>query len=102
MRISPWSPSSRGEDNGDLFRHYGEDESFDPRQMRADRLCDLIEAVVRRSADRGTVMDDKERYERGLSKRRKALGNAYVDRTIAGKDAVHVGIPGDHHPQCLG
>ena len=41
----------RDEDNCDLFRHYGEDESFDPRQMRADRLSDLIEAV----ADRGTA-----------------------------------------------
>jgi hypothetical protein len=40
----------RDEDNGDLFRHYGEDECFDPREMRADRLSDLIEAV----ADRGT------------------------------------------------
>ena len=33
-------------------------------------------------------MDDRERYERGLSKRRKALGNAYVDRTIAATDAI--------------
>ena len=43
----------RSEDNGDLFRHYGEDESFDPRQMRADRLCDLIEEVVRRHTTGG-------------------------------------------------
>jgi hypothetical protein len=41
----------RDEDNCDLFRHYGEDEDFDPRRMRADRLSDLIEAV----ADRGTT-----------------------------------------------
>jgi hypothetical protein len=41
----------RDQDNCDLFRHYGEDEIFDPRQMRADRLSDLIEAV----ADRGTT-----------------------------------------------
>ena len=40
----------RGEDNDDLFRHYCEDQHFDPRQMRADRLCDLIEAVVQRGA----------------------------------------------------
>lgn len=40
----------RGEDNADLFRHYGENERFDPRQMRADRLSDLIEAVVDRGA----------------------------------------------------
>jgi 4-carboxymuconolactone decarboxylase len=30
-------------------------------------------------------MDDKERYDRGLSKRRQALGSAYVDRTIAAR-----------------
>ena len=43
----------RGEDNSDLFRHYAEDETFDPRQMRADRLSDLIEEVVRRQATGG-------------------------------------------------
>ncbi len=36
-------------DNDDLFRHYGEDISFDPRQMRGDRLSDLIEAVAQRA-----------------------------------------------------
>jgi hypothetical protein len=41
---------SRSQDNDDLFRHYCEDQHFDPRQMRADRLCDLIEAVVQRGA----------------------------------------------------
>jgi 4-carboxymuconolactone decarboxylase len=30
-------------------------------------------------------MDDGERYERGMSKRRKVLGNAWVDSAIAGK-----------------
>ena len=30
-------------------------------------------------------MDDKERYERGLSKRRKVLGDAWVDRAISGQ-----------------
>ncbi len=30
-------------------------------------------------------MDDRERYERGMSKRRKVLGNAWVDRANAGK-----------------
>jgi Sensors of blue-light using FAD len=40
----------RDEDNSDLFRHYGEEERFDPRQMRPDRLSDLIEAVVERGA----------------------------------------------------
>jgi hypothetical protein len=43
----------RSQDNDDLFRHYCEDEHFDPRQMRADRLCDLIEAVVQRGAEGG-------------------------------------------------
>jgi hypothetical protein len=38
----------RGEDNDDLFRHYAESERFDPRQMRPDRLSDLIDAVVQR------------------------------------------------------
>jgi hypothetical protein len=36
----------RNEDNDAVFRHYGEDEHFDPRQMRPDRLSDLIDAVV--------------------------------------------------------
>ena len=30
-------------------------------------------------------MDDKERYERGLAKRRKVLGDAWVDRAISGQ-----------------
>ena len=29
-------------------------------------------------------MDDKERHERGMTKRRKVLGNAWVDRANAG------------------
>jgi 4-carboxymuconolactone decarboxylase len=29
-------------------------------------------------------MDDKERHERGMAKRRKVLGNAWVDHAIAG------------------
>jgi hypothetical protein len=43
----------RNEDNGDLFRHYGEHDGFDPRTMRADRLSDLIDEVVRRDATTG-------------------------------------------------
>jgi hypothetical protein len=39
----------RSEDNADLFRHHCESESFDPQLMRADRLGDLIEAVVART-----------------------------------------------------
>src|SRR5262249_57681348 len=30
-------------------------------------------------------MDDKERYERGMARRRKVLGNAWVDRANAKK-----------------
>jgi hypothetical protein len=37
-------------DNSDLFWHYSQSDRFDPRLMRADRLCDLIEAL----ADRAT------------------------------------------------
>jgi len=37
------------EDNADLFRHHCESECFDPQLMRADRLGDLIEAVVART-----------------------------------------------------
>ncbi len=33
-------------------------------------------------------MDDSERYQRGLSKRRKTLGGAYVDRSIAARSAL--------------
>ena len=43
----------RDEDNSELFRHYTEDERFDPRQMRPDRLSDLIEAVARDGATGG-------------------------------------------------
>jgi hypothetical protein len=45
----------RTQDNGDLFRHYGEDNRFDPRQIRRDRLSDLIEAVVRRAPTGGAA-----------------------------------------------
>ncbi|HEY6858710.1 MAG TPA: 4-carboxymuconolactone decarboxylase [Pseudolabrys sp.] len=34
-------------------------------------------------------MDDKERYERGMAKRRKVLGNAWVDRANAKKTAFN-------------
>ena len=33
-------------------------------------------------------MDEKERYERGIAKRRQTLGGAYVDRTIAARTAL--------------
>ena len=47
-------------------------------------------------------MDEKERHERGMAKRRKVLGNAWVDRANAKKTAVQRGIPGPHHPRRLG
>jgi 4-carboxymuconolactone decarboxylase len=34
-------------------------------------------------------MDDKERYERGMAKRCKVLGNAWVDRANAKKNAFN-------------
>jgi alkylhydroperoxidase/carboxymuconolactone decarboxylase family protein YurZ len=34
-------------------------------------------------------MDDKERHERGMAKRRKVLGNAWVDRANAKKNAFN-------------
>jgi hypothetical protein len=37
-----------GADNADLFRQHCEGDCFDPQLMRADRLGDLIEAVVAR------------------------------------------------------
>ena len=36
-------------DTADLFRHYGESECFDPELMPADRLGDLIEALLARA-----------------------------------------------------
>ncbi len=38
------------DDNSALFRQYGEDGRFDPSLMRPDRLGDLIEAVVGKTA----------------------------------------------------
>jgi hypothetical protein len=40
---------ARSEHNADLFRHHCESACFDPQLMRADRLGDLIEAVVERT-----------------------------------------------------
>src|SRR3990172_127565 len=34
-------------------------------------------------------MDEKERYEQGLAKRRKVLGKAWVDKAIGGKTAFN-------------
>ena len=40
---------ARSADNADLFLHHCEGECFDPQLLRADRLGDLIEAVVART-----------------------------------------------------
>jgi hypothetical protein len=50
-QFAPWWMAcvARSDDNADLFRHHCESECFDPQLMRADRLGDLIEAVVERS-----------------------------------------------------
>jgi hypothetical protein len=51
-RFAHWMAGfTRNADNADLFRHYAESDEFDPRLMRADRLCDLIEAL----ADKATL-----------------------------------------------
>lgn len=34
-------------------------------------------------------MDEKERYDRGMARRRKVLGNAWVDRANAGKTPLN-------------
>ncbi len=34
-------------------------------------------------------MDDKERHDKGMAKRRKVLGNAWVDKAIAGKTPLN-------------
>jgi hypothetical protein len=38
-----------GAGNADLFQHYGENDHFDPRLMRVDRLCDLIAELADRA-----------------------------------------------------
>jgi 4-carboxymuconolactone decarboxylase len=37
-----------------------------------------------RAAKEDASMDEKQRYEQGLTRRRKALGNAWVDKSIGG------------------
>ena len=51
----PMAAVVHGEDNTDLFRHYGESQRFDPPLMRADRLSDLIQAVMDRSQERSAA-----------------------------------------------
>jgi hypothetical protein len=54
---------ARSEENADLFRHHCEGECFDPQLMRADRLGDLIEAVV----DRAPSPQGKAAWTRGVT-----------------------------------
>ena len=42
--------AARGGKNDDLFRHYCDGARFDPRLMRADRISDLVAAVIARAA----------------------------------------------------
>jgi hypothetical protein len=42
--------AGRSGNNDDLFRHYCDGAIFDPRLMRADRISDLVEAVIGRTA----------------------------------------------------
>src|SRR3954470_12656247 len=41
-RFGAWwmADIAHDQSNSDLFRHYGENECFDPHLMRADRVCD--------------------------------------------------------------
>ncbi len=34
-------------------------------------------------------MDERERFERGMAKRRRVLGNAWVDRSLANRTALN-------------
>ena len=42
-------------------------------------------------------MDDQERYERGMAKRRKVLGNAWVDQANTEQDPLQFRISGSDH-----
>ncbi len=45
----------------------------------------MLTAFAKIIENRGVTMD-KETYDRGLAMRRKVLGDAYVDRALAGVD----------------
>jgi 4-carboxymuconolactone decarboxylase len=72
--------------------HPETDQGRQARQARrrAHRQYRVAKAIHRdgsrfSSRLRDTPMDDKERHERGMAKRRKVLGNAWVDRANARK-----------------
>src|SRR3954468_7995956 len=45
--------------------------------------------VSRRSEERGVPMDDQKRRDDGMAARRKVLGNAWVDKSMANKNAFN-------------
>jgi hypothetical protein len=47
---APMAGIAWGKDNADIFRHYAEGPRFDPRLMSADRLADLVEALLKDAA----------------------------------------------------
>lgn len=47
-------------------------------------------------------MDDQKRRDAGMNVRRKVLGNAWVDKSIAGRNAFQHRFPGHDHALCLG
>ncbi len=47
---APMAGIAWSKDNADIFRHYGEGPRFDPRLMSADRLADLVEALLKDAA----------------------------------------------------
>src|SRR5678816_2306485 len=62
---------------------------------RRRRRCSGISSFRARTkpcfstSDSGAAMDERERYDRGLSVRRAVLGDAHVDRTLAKKDSFN-------------
>jgi hypothetical protein len=52
---APMAGIGWSEDNAEIFRHYGEGPRFDPRLMPADRLADLIEALLKDAAKSRTA-----------------------------------------------
>ena len=50
----------------------------------------------------GTNMDEKERYERGLAQAAQGAGRRLCRPVDCRQDRLQLGIPGFHHPLCLG
>lgn len=47
---APMAAIARDEDNASIFRQYAEGTGFDPRLIPADRLADLVEALLQDAA----------------------------------------------------